>query len=471
MATRRVKVCVIGGGISGLGCANYLINNGLDDLVVLEATDRLGGRIWSIDLETDKSHRVELGANWIHGNDANPIFEVAKQNNLLSTQYEGRHLGRKMLFVLENGDPVNPRVIQEVDLSFGMLMNECDEFYKNQEPTPVEDDSVGAFVEREFEEKLIRHSGRERKLREMVLQQRLYEECMICGADSMHDIALSEVGCFEDLPGVHFVIPPGFETIIDILKKDIPQDSVLLNTKVTRIRWQENDGVYIESENGPTIHADCVLVTCSLGYLKAYAARMFDPVLPHDKTDAIERIAMGTVDKVILEFDGQILPDGVFRLELIWDREGTEEEDLSTAWVRKYVFFEAVSDNVLIGWLSGREAEYMEKLSEEAVGEATVEVLSKFLKKTTPVMPKLVRVTRSQWKSHPFMLGAYCHLRVGSTAEDLVTLSKPINNEAGKPIVMFAGEATHPTFYSSSHGSLLTGRREAKRILEHYANK
>ena len=38
-----------------------------------------------------------------------------------------------------------------------------------------------------------------------------------------------------------------------------------------------------------------------------------------------------------------------------------------------------------------------------------------------------------------------------------------------QPVLMFAGEATHPTFYSSSHGALLSGQREAKRIIELYS--
>lgn len=34
-----------------------------------------------------------------------------------------------------------------------------------------------------------------------------------------------------------------------------------------------------------------------------------------------------------------------------------------------------------------------------------------------------------------------------------------------QPVIMFAGEATHPSFYSTTHGALLTGHREAKRLL------
>jgi len=86
---------------------------------------------------TNMGHKVELGANWIHGIDLNPIYKIAVANNLLSNQYSGRHLGKKMMFVTENGDPVNARIVQDVDLNYGMLMSECEDFYKQQIPTPV----------------------------------------------------------------------------------------------------------------------------------------------------------------------------------------------------------------------------------------------------------------------------------------------------------------------------------------------
>ena len=77
--------------------------------------------------------------------------------------------------------------------------------------------------------------------------------------------------------------------------------------------------------------------------------RIFSPTLPLIKTDAIANIGMGTVNKVILVFDGQVLPDEVFRLEMIWDRDNYNSEDVAQNWVRKIPFFEAVAQNALMG--------------------------------------------------------------------------------------------------------------------------
>lgn len=35
-----------------------------------------------------------------------------------------------------------------------------------------------------------------------------------------------------------------------------------------------------------------------------------------------------------------------------------------------------------------------------------------------------------------------------------------------QPLLMFAGEATHPTFYSTTHGAYLSGRKCAELLLE-----
>lgn len=47
---KEPRIIVIGAGISGIGAANMLCQEGFNDIVVIEATDRIGGRIWSLEL-------------------------------------------------------------------------------------------------------------------------------------------------------------------------------------------------------------------------------------------------------------------------------------------------------------------------------------------------------------------------------------------------------------------------------------
>ena len=60
----EVDVLILGAGITGVTAARTLEVSGIPDFLVLEAGDRIGGRI-----REDDGAGLELGANWIHGLD------------------------------------------------------------------------------------------------------------------------------------------------------------------------------------------------------------------------------------------------------------------------------------------------------------------------------------------------------------------------------------------------------------------
>ena len=74
--TGRVeRVIVVGAGIAGLTVANALAQAGIE-YVVLEARDRIGGRLHTIDLA---GVPVDLGGSWIHHPVGNPLRRLAEQ--------------------------------------------------------------------------------------------------------------------------------------------------------------------------------------------------------------------------------------------------------------------------------------------------------------------------------------------------------------------------------------------------------
>ncbi|XP_071931733.1 polyamine oxidase 1-like isoform X2 [Coffea arabica] len=78
----RSSVIIVGAGISGISAAKVLAENGVDDMLILEASDRIGGRVRK---EEFGEVTVELGAGWIAGvggKQSNPVWELAKQSNL-----------------------------------------------------------------------------------------------------------------------------------------------------------------------------------------------------------------------------------------------------------------------------------------------------------------------------------------------------------------------------------------------------
>ena len=52
--SNKPRIIIIGAGISGITAGNHLIKSGYDNFVILEASSRTGGRIWSVDLGNRK---------------------------------------------------------------------------------------------------------------------------------------------------------------------------------------------------------------------------------------------------------------------------------------------------------------------------------------------------------------------------------------------------------------------------------
>ena len=85
---RRLKVVIVGAGVAGLSAAKELEQDGRFEVVLLEARDRVGGRIHTLELPERRGRHgdvvpscpVDLGASYIHGcSDTHPVYQLAKE--------------------------------------------------------------------------------------------------------------------------------------------------------------------------------------------------------------------------------------------------------------------------------------------------------------------------------------------------------------------------------------------------------
>ncbi|KAI7805915.1 peroxisomal N(1)-acetyl-spermine/spermidine oxidase [Triplophysa rosa] len=491
---RDSRIFIIGCGISAIGAAQKLLKHGFCNVHIIEATGKSGGRIRTGRLG---DNIVEIGANWIHGpSKENPVFRLACDYQLLdkesmSEENQAVDIGGHPLFVpnwfTSSGRKLGPEVMGPALEFFMKILERSQQFYDSGgEPMP----SVGKFVKSEAK-RLAPEEWKEDQaninIRMAMINTLLKLECCVSGTHTLDEVGLGAFGMYKTLPGLDCTFPGGYEGLIDNMMKELPKGIVSYNKQVKCIHWNNTKDepdttatsgpVKIECVDGKTFAADHVIVTVSLGYLKKHKDTFLSPSLPLNKLHSIQRMGFGTNNKIFLEFEQPFWDEDCELIYLVWE-DDTDlcdvVSDIKTSWIRKLTGFTVLKPterfgHVLCGWIAGHESEYMETLSELEVLHSVTQVLRKFTGNPTIAPRKLLR---SQWFHDPYSCGSYTYVAKGCSGYDIDNLAEPLppNGSNSKPLqVLFAGEATHRSFFSTVHGALMAGWREAERLVSHYA--
>ncbi|XP_030297293.1 peroxisomal N(1)-acetyl-spermine/spermidine oxidase-like [Sparus aurata] len=481
------KVVIVGCGISGVAAAHRLVKAGFHHVRILEATARSGGRIRTGRLG---DNIIEIGANWIHGpSEENPVFCLARQYGLLdpealTTENQTMDIGGHPPWVpnifTSSGRKLNAEDFDPAKEMFIELLTESSDFQsKGGEPCASVGDFIRSEVKQRAAEKWKDADAATRSLRLCLISTMLKVECCVNGTHSMDEVGLGGFGLYETLPGLDCTFPSGYEDLIKNLMSELPADLVTYNRPVRCVHWNSTENgvntVTVECDDGERVAADHVIVTLPLGYLKKHHQALFHPPLPLHKLHSVQRLGFGTNNKIFVEFD---LPWWDADCEVIyfsWEDEDAmvdQVPDVHRSWIKKLFGFTVLKPterygHVLCGWIAGHESEYMETLPEQEVMQNITQLIRRFTGNPT-ITPR--RVLRSQWFHDPWTCGSYSFPGRGCSVQDLENMMEPLPTKGSqaKPLqVLFAGEATHPYFYSTVHGALLTGWREADRLISH----
>ena len=494
MASHRPRVIVIGAGIAGLAAASALHKSGKVDVRVLEGTDRVGGRIHTVDIN---GRPVELGANWLHGARNNPLHDLCAAYNLKCEEfyylsYWDDEPVLSLKFYTPEGREVDDDLVQEVARVSDELRDECDEFSAGPkgDVDPFQD-SVGKYLKSAFDKYLRESDLSDAKLKKRLFDWMLGDECMNCAVDSLDELSLTSYGNYDGHEDQNFIVCQGFGSIPDVLYHNLPAESVYFRHEVIKIDWMgstqasssplmENSSiscpVTVTCSNGNKFTADHVIITVSLGVLKERARMLFCPPLPCKKLEAINKLGFGTVNKILLEFEEPLLSsekcNGIGFLRNSQDaQQDISEAEKVPEWISHLLLLHphGKDSSILIGWFMGSANEEIENIPREEIGNQCVRLLSRC---TGKVLPALLRVERSCWHGNAFTRGSYSYIPVESDGSVMDDLAAPLPDETAPltfqpPLqLLFAGEATNSKLYATAHGAFCSGIREAERILK-----
>ncbi len=436
-----VDVAVIGGGAAGLTAARRLTERGRT-VVLLEARDRLGGRIYTTH-HAGSLAPLELGAEFVHGRPSQIFSSTGHELGLYEIQGT-RWISEDGQFREDDGKGAGKnRVREEVSVRQGA------------------DSTLASLLDARFPE------GRE------VAARRAIED-YVEGFDAAdtHSVSTEWLAQTEKAAGQidghrQFRLSGGYGRLIARLGDGLPPDRALvrLNTIVHEVEWSRGRvRIASHSPSGATLEpvtARAAVITLPLGVLtadpRAGGAVRFVPEL-QVKLPAYEAIAMGHAVKVLLRFR-----------EPFWDepgRAGPRLPGLSFLYAPAEVFrtwwtsYPLVSP-LLAGWVAGPRADSLGTGTDLSISAQAVETLARILGLPAGELESALESRHlHNWSADPFSRGAYSYVRAGG-------LDAP--RQLGAPLsgtLFFAGEATVSDGHTGTvHGAMATGSRAADEIL------
>lgn len=421
---------IVGGGVAGLAAAVALTRAGAEvDLV--EARERLGGRIWSVPVQQLPAP-IELGAEFIHGR-PREIFEFVTSQALPVVEAGGtmwRHEGE--LVPVDENEAEPEAILRKIDTSapdrsFQDFVAKVD---------AAEDDKrwAAAYVEG-F------HAADTDRI-------------------SVHSLARGLEA--EERNDGHLQFRPqhGYENLVMALHATVRPERchVHLGAVVRQVHWEKGGVRVVAHVDGKPREyaARAAIVALPLGVLQASPGDIAHveivPELRGINRGALQWLVMGPVVRVSLVFNQEFWQERAPDMSFLFSRD---------RWFPTWWWAGPSHGPVLTGWAAGLRGSALTGRPQTEVITRAIESLARLMGRRTAALEQmLVGAYTHDWQSDPYARGAYSWARVGG-ADAFAGLARPVEDT-----LFFAGEATDNDGHNGTvHGAMASGYRAAREVL------
>ncbi len=416
-------VVVVGAGVAGLAAARTLQAAG-QRAIVLEASNRIGGRAWTAFPPALDGTWFDMGAQWLHAAETNPLVPIAEAAG--ETLLNGDAIRTERTF--RGARPANAAELADYAAAWDRFSAKADELLEPGRP-----DASLAAVARSLPDD------------PWALTVEAWEGPVIDAADA-DAISLRDWRA-NQLTGSNLVPEGGIGAFIQ--RRLGVGLEIRLGVPARRVRW---DGPVAVVTNSGTLTAGHCIVTVSTGVL-AEGTIAFEPVLPAETASAISALPMGLALKVVLRARGEDRLDlpAHCSLDQRLDRRG-EALMVFQCW--------PYGRNYVQGWIGGSAAWELAREGDHAAGEFALATLRSMfgarVDRLFAPLPALV----THWEADPWVRGAYCYARPGQAGARAI-LGRPL----GDGRLVFAGEACHERLAGTLGGAFESGVHAARVLL------
>ena len=452
-------VLILGAGMAGIAAGYTLSNeqNGTSNFIILEAGDRIGGRVKSQILQNSGA-RVELGANWIQGIDPqqpekHPLYRIARGCGGLQGFYMGRELNTSYHFYNSSGAEItNSKELKQRFKDWYTAEEEISDESTRRTKAGLDDISVrraledNGWIPKSPIDSVIEWAGIDFNLGYTPENSSLLLD--------YPDPAYTDFGD-PSRTADYFVTDQkvGFVGVVQCLADRYltSGDSRLhLQSVVKEIEWSDQCvcATTAESESLRRYCAPYAIVTFSVGVLKSKIVK-FTPELPQIKQNAFDHAYDALFLKIFLEFDETFWP-----IDANYILHADEERG-------HFCIFQSLPQHfpgqpsILLATVTGRWAAAVYDQTSNATQSQIMQVLQKLYGSQ---IPDPVSITIPDWGVNPHFMGMYSDFPpgYGHLRDDLVS-------PAGR--LYFGGEATSSDYNGYLHGAYFSGIDVANQII------
>ncbi len=433
------KVIVIGAGLSGLNAALNLEDLGFD-VTVLEARDRVGGRVFTL---ADKPEMPEGG-----GSEIGPMYaRVLSMVDRFGLELEPWQIGRLEFALNVSGKLLNGSEWAQADVNrlpdaaravppFGLSRV----YMPRENPLP----ELDSWLEPEFQQNDI--SLYEHYMRAGANDAALRYLLMAAQADDLRSesyqwaLRKARVSAF-DLTGEPFSLVKGGMSRVPQAMAGALNGDVRLNSPVAAVS-QTRAGATVTMQNGETLSASYVIVTVPLTTLKDVA---FDPPLPELQAEAVSFIPYGQATSVYLQV-----------LEPFWEDDGLGSSLWTDGPVGRAYNWGTPNGKYIWVFLSGA-------LNMPVRSWPDADIMAYVLRELYALRPsmegRVKGIAVRNWSGDPWSRGTYAFRAPGQIAR----YGNAVADAHGR--VHFAGEHT-AVLQQGMEGAMESGERAAFEIFD-----
>ncbi|VXB29208.1 NAD(P)/FAD-dependent oxidoreductase [Aeromicrobium sp. 9AM] len=424
---------VVGAGVAGLTAARLLSRAGRR-VVVLEARDRVGGRVW-----TDRRDGLatDLGASWIHGTMDSPVAAAAKAFGMRMHEFTvGGYQpdGRPIAYY----GPDGKRLSDAAARRFADDIHTVDALLPDVIAASEADASYADVTERVLAS-LGWDEARVERVREY-LRHRSEEQYGVASED------LAAHGLDDDvIDGDEVVFPDGYGRLAEGLAAGL---DIRLGHVVSHVRWG-SDSVVVTG-GGSEMSAEAVILTVPVGVLRS-TDLIIEPPLPEPVAGALSRLEMNAFEKVFLRFRTRFWDQDVYVVR----QQGPE----GAWWHSWYDLTSLDGTPTLLTFAAGPAARATRGWEASRIVES---VLVQLRRLYGDRVEEPVEVQTTNWQDDRFARGSYAYMTVGSTTADHDDLATPVGG-----VLHVAGEATWTDDPATVTAAMASGHRAAVNVLQH----